>query len=146
MQSEQAATSRHVIRPDVNLFFQTLEQLKFPEGSIELEFSNLETRHYNEEAESEVSHFSYVTQNVLDLSNSLQAQTPGAEAWLSSLKSKLSAWKEDHYRIFIGVKNKSQAERLRLLLEKIEWSVAIAEPDQEVFRVLSRAAITNCSR
>ena len=134
MKSEQAATSRHVIRPDVNLFFETLEQLQFPDGSTSLEFSNLETRHYNDESAADISHFSYVTQNVLDLSNSLQTQTPGAEAWLRSLNSKLMAWKEDHYRIFIGVKNKSQAERLRLLLEKIEWSVAIAEPDQEIWQ------------
>ena len=69
----------------------------------------------------------------MDLSNTLQAQTPGNDAWLAALQNKLTTWKNDHYRIFIGVKNRSQAERLRLLFEKIDWQVQVAEATEETW-------------
>jgi len=126
------SSTRHVVRPPADSLFQGMERLQWPDDSRFFEFSNLETTSYADES-SDFQQFRYLTQNVLDLSNSLQAQTPGNEAWLTTLQNKFSAWKNDHYRIFIGVKNRSQAERLRLLFEKIDWSVQIAEPQQEAW-------------
>lgn len=132
IKSDFASSTRHVIRPPVDSLYQGIESLEWPEDSKFFEFSNLETQDYSEESK-EVHQFQYLTNNVLDLSNQLQAQTPGNDPWLSALQNKLSAWKNDHYRVFIGVKNKSQAERLRLLFEKIDWSVQIADPQQELW-------------
>lgn len=123
------ASTRHVIRPPADSFFTPIEDLQWPGDSNFFEFSNLETQSYAQES-SHVGQIHYLTQTVLDLSNPLQAQTPGNDLWLSTLKNKLSTWKNEHYRIFIGVKNKSQAERLRLLLEKIDWTVQVTDPQE----------------
>jgi transcription-repair coupling factor (superfamily II helicase) len=131
MKSDFNSSTRHVVRPPLEDFFQSLDGLQWPDDSRFFEFSNIETEAVDETSSRNVQRISYLTQNVLDLSNPLQSQTPGSDIWLGSLRNKLAAWKEDHYRIFIAVKNKSQAERLRLLLEKIDWSVQIAEPNEE---------------
>lgn len=131
MKSDYSSSTRHVIRPPLESFFQTLEDLQWPDDSKQFELSNIETQDTSNDPNISSQRISYLTQNVLDLSNPLQAQTPGNDIWLASLKNKLTAWKNEHYRIFIAVKNKSQAERLRLLLEKIDWSVQIAEPNEE---------------
>jgi transcription-repair coupling factor (superfamily II helicase) len=131
MKSEFNSSTRHVVRPTVESLFQTIEDIGWPDESRFFEFSNFLGENFAHESSAKVQHFEYLTQNVLDLSNQLSAQTPGNDIWLGSLQTKLSAWKNDHYRIFIGVKNKSQAERLRLLFEKIDWSVQIAEPNEE---------------
>jgi transcription-repair coupling factor (superfamily II helicase) len=129
--TEFNSSTRHVIRPAVESFFQKLEDLQWPDDCRHFELSNIDTQEFADEASSDQQRIAYLTQNVLDLSNPLQAQTPGSDIWLGSLKNKLTAWKNDHYRIFVAVKNKSQAERLRLLLEKIDWSVQIAEGGEE---------------
>jgi transcription-repair coupling factor (superfamily II helicase) len=77
---------------------------------------------------------SYPTHNVLEVSNLLVSQTPGSDVWLESVKQKLTAWKEDDYRVFIALKNKSQAERIRLFLEKIEWACLLAHPDEALWQ------------
>jgi transcription-repair coupling factor (superfamily II helicase) len=131
MKSDFNSSTRHVIRPELTSLFQTLEDLQWPDDSHFFELSNIETQAIEEEPSSVVQRISYLTQNVLELSNPLQAQTPGNDIWLGSLRNKLTSWKDEHYRIFVAVKNKSQAERLRLLLEKIDWTVQISDPHEE---------------
>lgn len=129
--NDYRTTSRHVIRPEIKQFYLNLDEMDWPEDSRFFEFSNLETENFSEAGNSQFEKVPYLTQNVLDLANPLQAQTPGNEAWLKTLESKLSAWKQDGYKIFIAVKNKSQSERLRLLLDKIDWTALVADTSEE---------------
>jgi transcription-repair coupling factor (superfamily II helicase) len=113
----------------VEKLFSSVDQLKYPAQSRSIQLSNLDT----EDLAHHDSFYKipYDTHPVLDLSNLLLSQIPGSPAWLDSVSQKLSAWKDEHYRILIGVKNKSQAERLRLLFEKIDWQTEVIESGKE---------------
>ncbi len=121
----------HPIRPAIKALFQKNETLEWPQDSRFLSFSNLVTENFAEKDDSSSSQFTYSTHAVLELANPLQAQTPGNEEWQNILKNKLNSWKKDSYRILVTVKNKSQAERLKLLLEKFDWHAHILGSDQQ---------------
>ncbi len=129
MHSDYQTSTRQVIRAPVEDFFDRTESLPFPEGSVQVEFSGIdieEVSRNRQEVKIEYSAF-----NLLEVASSLQSLTPGSEPWLAQVNSKFDGWKKNQYRIFISVKNKSQAERLRLILEKIDWKVEIPDSSEE---------------
>jgi transcription-repair coupling factor (superfamily II helicase) len=140
LKSDFNTSSRHVIRPSIDGFFDSFEGISWPADSRLIELSTIDTLELAESASdgpgssSKFLRIPYQTQNVLDISNLLMSQTPGSDVWLASIKQKLQAWKEDGYRIFIALKNKSQAERIRLFLEKIDWACHLAEPDEGLWQ------------
>ncbi len=134
MKEEFAASSRQLIRPPVQELYFGFDEMPWPPDGQRIELSNIDL----DEASAENSvdspnTVSYRTSNVLDIANVLSSLTPGNDSWLSALKNKLSAWAKEDYRIFIAMKNRSQAERLRLLLEKIDWRAKITESDEELW-------------
>ena len=127
MKSEYETSASHVIRPPLSDFFLPYENLALPEGSRRIEMSPIELTELTENP-VHVTKISYSTFSTTEFSNSLQTKTPGSEAWLSTVQSKLKSWMEEGFQIFISVKNKTQAERLLLLLNKAEVSAVIHTP------------------
>jgi len=129
MKSDYDTSTRQVIRPPLEKLFTKAEQLKYPKDARHIQLSNIDT----EDVGHQTNYYKipYLTHNVLDLSNLLLSHQPGSQSWLDSMRAKLSTWKDDHYRIVIGVKNKSQAERLKLFFEKIEWRAELVDANQE---------------
>lgn len=135
LKSDFNSSTRQVIRPPLEKLFDGFENLSWPEGGKKIELAGIDTLEMGEHAdESKAYKLTYQTQNVLEVSNLLNSQTPGSDVWLASVKQKLAAWKEDDYRVFIALKNKSQAERIRLFLEKIDWTCHLAHPDEALWQ------------
>ncbi len=114
------------LRPAVEDFFLPYEKISFPEEGRKIEFTDLEFIDEKKDPESSIP---YRTRRTTDFSNIALTSTVGSENWLQSIKHKLSTWKEDHQRIFIAIKSSSQMERLRLLLERMEFRLAKVDSD-----------------
>jgi transcription-repair coupling factor (superfamily II helicase) len=116
LKKDRGNSPHSIIFPEIESLFTSFEKLSFPEGSLFFEFSDIDTQDTDEET---VQKIKFSTHSVLELSNALQSQTPGSEAWTAALSKKLTAWKTEGYQVFVAIKNQSQAERLRILMEKI---------------------------
>lgn len=114
------------LRPLPQDFFLPYEKIDFPEGGRHIEFSDLEFIDEQKDAESQIH---YRTRRNTDFSNISLTATFGGEHWLQSVKHKLLSWREDQQRIFIAIKSTSQVERLRLLLERMDFHVAKVNVD-----------------
>ncbi|MEN0058129.1 MAG: transcription-repair coupling factor [Bdellovibrio sp.] len=117
LKSELAGSSSHVIRPDLESLYTAFESLSFPEGSRQIYFSSLA---YLEGHEAETTHVDYRTALTQDFTNLSLTHPTGSELWLQNAANKLHRWKTEGYSIFIGTKNQSHIDRLRLTLEKME--------------------------
>lgn len=126
LKSDFLTSTRQVIRPEISDLFLPLESLPWPKESKRLELSALDS---DPLGGGKFQNIHFATMGIPELANQLGSLQAGSEAWLQALQAKLTAWKNDDYRIFIGVKNRSQAERLKLLLEKIDWSTKFANPE-----------------
>lgn len=127
MKSDFDLSSKQVVRPPISSLYGSLDDLAFSGESSQIELTTLDL----DEAGTSGDQFykiDYRSAPVHELANQLHAQLPGSEAWLSALKSKIGAWRQGGYRIFVGVKNKSQIERLRIFFEKIDLKIVVPEP------------------
>jgi transcription-repair coupling factor (superfamily II helicase) len=129
LKSEFEAAKENVIRPPVSDFVFSYDEFKFPDPAARLEFISIDTEELSAESKS-FDVVPYTTRAVLDLSNALSVQLPGTESWIATLKNKLTAWKSDSFAIFIGVKNKSQSERLKHFLDRMDWSAEIVSTEE----------------
>jgi transcription-repair coupling factor (superfamily II helicase) len=132
MKSDYQTSTRQVIRPPLEKLFLEPEHFSWPTESRQIQLSNIDTEDVGHQ--QSFYKFPYVTHNVLELSNLLLSHPPGSQPWLDSLAAKLTSWQDDHYHVVIAVKNKSQAERLRLFLEKIDWRADVVDANLETWQ------------
>ncbi|WII73038.1 transcription-repair coupling factor [Bdellovibrio sp. 22V] len=127
LKADYASSSTHVIRPELDLLYTSFEKLSFPENSRQIYFSSLE---YFEEEESQDARVEYRASLTQDFSNLSLANPVGSEMWLQAATNKLHRWRDEGYRIFIGTKNQSHIERLKLVFDKLGLKVARANEDE----------------
>jgi transcription-repair coupling factor (superfamily II helicase) len=135
LKEDFATSTRQLIRPPIESLYSSFESLAWPDDSRVVNFSSIDTLDLSLDLSDDnggtASHkVHYHTSNVLDLTNGLSSETPGSEKWLSIIDRKFIQWKSDGYSIFISIKNKSQAERLRLFLEKVQWSCELVSSNE----------------
>lgn len=123
------SSTRQVVRPDISDLFDKLEDLPYPSKATWIQFSNIDTDELH--VDQEFSKVPYSTQNIIDLSNALATNTPGSDLWLQVVKQKMVSWKESGYRVFIGVKNKTQADRLKHFFERMDFRVEATDSSSE---------------
>lgn len=124
MKSEFTSANSAVIRPHFNDLFVSFDELTFPEGSRQIYFSTLE---YLETESSNEVRLDYRVTSLVDFSNVSLSFAPGSEAWIQAAKQKLTRWKEDGYKIFVGLKNQSQLDRLANLIERLDLTPSKCE-------------------
>ncbi|MBK9324645.1 MAG: transcription-repair coupling factor [Bdellovibrionaceae bacterium] len=127
LKSEFDLASGSTIRPNYGELFDSYENLKHPEGSREICFSNLE---YLKGDSAEELSLRYSASPVVEFSNISRTHAPGSDTWTEAIHTKLSHWRRDGYRIFVGIKNKSQLERLIHLIEKTDFVCARTKSDE----------------
>ncbi|KHD87301.1 MAG: transcription-repair coupling factor [Bdellovibrio sp. ArHS] len=128
IKADYASSTQHVIRPELDLLYTPFEKLSFPPGSREIYFSSLE---YLEDADvGEDGRVEYRTALTQDFTNLSLNNAVGSEMWLQAATHKLNKWRDDGYRIFIGTKNQSHIERLKLIFDKLGLKVARANEDE----------------
>lgn len=121
LKADFRTSTHHVIRPEMDLLYTPFEKISFPQNSREVYFSSLE---YLEEESSDNTSVEYKTFLTQDFTNLSLANPVGSETWLQAATNKLHRWKDDGYRIFIGTKNQSHIERLKLVFDKLGLTVA----------------------
>lgn len=116
-----------IVRPHLNSLFFNSENLTWPDGAQIFELNNIDTTFDESNLFKPTKIINYPTFSLNELNQSLSLHPPGSENWLRQLHQKLETWANEHYRLFLSVKNQTQAERLRLLIEKIGWKVEVVK-------------------
>ncbi|XGC80847.1 transcription-repair coupling factor [Bdellovibrio bacteriovorus] len=127
LKADYASSLSHVIRPELELLYTPFDKIIFPTGSREIYFSSLE---YFEDENTEDARVEYRTALTQDFTNLSLANPVGSELWLQAAANKLHRWRSDGYRIFIGTKNQSHIERLKLVFDKLDLKAARAAEDE----------------
>lgn len=126
LKAEFRQNTTHVIHPDLESLYQNFESLHFPEGSREIYFSSLQ---YFEDENSNDTHVEYKTFSTQDFNNLSLANPIGSKLWLRAATLKLHRWKEEGYRIFVGSKNQTHIDKLRLIFEKMDFQIQATPED-----------------
>jgi transcription-repair coupling factor (superfamily II helicase) len=125
------SSTKSLIRPSLDDFFSeswlngaNLEEQSFNLGieTQEFYFSNID---FNSSAalssEENKSRIDYRSFGVQEFTNLSIASTVGSEAWSLALQNKLKQWKGDNYRIFVSLRNATQAQRLKNYFEHMDF-------------------------
>lgn len=123
LKADQQAATASPIQAEADELFLRLEDLRFPESFPQFQLSEIEL------AGSD-NIIPYTSQKVLDLQSAAQGAVVGSSEWSSRLREKLSAWKNDHFDLFISTKSRSQADRIQAFLEKMGFEPIILGQDQ----------------
>ncbi|WP_413289462.1 transcription-repair coupling factor [Bdellovibrio sp. HCB337] len=118
MKSDYLGAESAVIRPAYKELFVAFDEIELPMDSRQIYFSKLE---YLEDSAASDARIDYRSAPVTEFSNLSLSFSPGSEPWLQAVKQKLTRWKEDRYKIFVGIKNQSQMERLGHIIERLEF-------------------------
>lgn len=114
-----------VIHPDYKDLFTSFDELELPSDSRQIYFSKLE---YLEDEAADSLKIDYRAAPVTDFSNISLSFSPSSDPWLQAAKTKLNRWKEDRYKIFVGIKNQSQMERLGHIIERLDFKPIKCDP------------------
>lgn len=103
------------------------ENLPWPADSNFFNFSNLA---FFEDEQANEERITYSSLPLTEFTLLAQNQTPSSEAWISAAKPRLAAWQSTGFKIFIAVKNQTQVDRLKTLLQKLELTFNVAADDE----------------
>lgn len=131
--TERQASGKQTILPPIQGYFDSFESLPWSDSSRHITFNSLQTLNTEEGHANSFYKVSYPCFSTLDLSNILQSHLAGNDIWLATLKQKFNQWLEEDYKIFIAVKNKTQIERLNILLEKADIKKNIAASNEQLW-------------
>lgn len=125
LRTDAKAAPHAVIHPPLEKLFSPIDSFEKPEGGRLITVSMLETV----SDDDGVSLIDYRTASVQDLANLGQTLSFGTDAWTTALKTKLQRWREDGYRILIGLRNGPPLDRLAYALEKMDFLAVKAASD-----------------
>lgn len=129
--SEFLNTESSLFRLAPDKYLKTLDSLGIPEGSKHIECATIAFHDGTET--NQVEEISYSCAGNLELSQSLVHLTVGSEPWLGVLRNKVQKWQQDDFQIVVGVKNRIQIDRLKILLESIDLRLYIAQQNESLF-------------
>jgi len=109
--------------PPPNSIMANYEETPWPADSRVFNFSNLALLEDENPNEARIE---YPSLPLIDFSSLSQAFIPASEAWINVAQPKLASWLESKYKIFISVKNQTQTDRLKALLQKMKFDFNVA--------------------
>lgn len=121
LKQEKDHTHSRMIRPKVEEFYETWDQLKpqIPEPQIFLTEIRLEDDKDDEDA----IYMPFTTSSLSELSTQAKPHLSHPDQLAAFLKSKIQTWELADYQIYFSCKTVAQSQRLRLLLERAEYPV-----------------------
>lgn len=125
--SEEKAAAAAVIRPPSAEFFSSFDEIKTSDEGRRVAFTMLDAM---ESAEPDRRRIDYRTASTQDLANLGATLAFGSDPWLNAVKSKLTRWREDGYRIFIGARSGPSFDRLAFAFEKMDFKPHKAAGDE----------------
>ncbi len=112
-----------LFKPSVESFFENYEKFKWPDESVHIQYSNLSF--LNDESENEVR-IEYRSQALTEFSQMAIHKTPASNEWIESAEPKIKSWLNDGYKIFVSIKNQTQIDRLKNILDRLEVKYDLA--------------------
>lgn len=113
--------------PEPLLITTKFESLPWPTDSNFFNFSNLS---FLEDEKPEEERINYSSLPLTEFTLLAQNMTAASDAWINASKPKITAWLNSGYKILVSVKNQTQIDRLKTLLEKMEFSFNVAAEDE----------------
>lgn len=126
LKQEFAGASQQIIYPPLEDLYSSFEKLTFAKDSRQVYFSSLE---YLDSEQSDVQ-VEYRTSLTQDFSKISLAHPIHSEEWFRASLMKLRRWKDDGYRIFVSARSQSHADRVRLILERMNLKGRILPADE----------------
>ncbi|MEQ1722479.1 MAG: CarD family transcriptional regulator, partial [Pseudobdellovibrio sp.] len=121
-----------IFAPEPQKILARYENIPWPKGSRFFNFSNLS---FLDDEKPEEERITYSSLPLTEFSLLAQNLTPASEAWIKAAKPKITAWIESGHKIFISIKNQTQVDRLKTLLQKMDLNFETAAPDEYLWDV-----------
>ncbi len=115
---EYASSEEQIVRPLLNEVYSSFDHVQFPPDSQTLSLNKVRLG----DAESAVLPLS--TSDLQEVASAARALATQAHELADFLNKKIKEWKNLGYSIFISVATQTQAQRLRLMLERSEITAA----------------------
>lgn len=116
LKADYSGATSSLFKPPVEWLYQSYESLSWPPESIHSQFSNLV---FLDEATTDEERIDYKTSTLTDFSQISIHKTPGTKDWFEQIGPKLQKWLDDDYKIFVSIKNPTQVDRLKSLLDHL---------------------------
>ncbi len=129
-----------LFKPLPDSLYENFESFQWPQESNYIQFSNLSF--LDDEAANE-ERIAYRSQALTEFSQIALHKIPASNEWLDLARPKINSWLNDGYKIFIAVKNQTQIDRLKNILELLgatcevvtdkdyRWADWLNNPDQK---------------
>jgi transcription-repair coupling factor (superfamily II helicase) len=117
----------HVFHRQVENIILPYEKTKWPEESNVFQFSRL--TFFENVAENE-ERIEYSTSPLTEFSLLAQNMIPASDLWVSAAQPKIKSWLDSGYKLFISIKNQTQIDRLKMILQKMSFSFHVATIDE----------------
>lgn len=127
LSAEFKSETTHIFHPPLEKIIFPYEKTKWPDESKVFQFSRLS---FLEDAGPDEERIEYNANPLPEFSQFAQNLLPGSDAWTAAASPKLHSWLEAGYKIFISIKNQTQIDRLKLLLQKMQLSFHLAQTDE----------------
>ncbi|MBC7421062.1 MAG: transcription-repair coupling factor [Bdellovibrio sp.] len=124
--TDSRAQNHHVFHPDLTKNFISYEKFVWPEESRFFQFSRLA---FLEDALPNEERIEYNSLPLSEFSQLAQNLMPVSDAWIEAAQPRLKKWLETGYKIFVSAKNQTQIDRLKMLLQKMNFSFHVAASD-----------------
>jgi transcription-repair coupling factor (superfamily II helicase) len=119
--------SPHIFNPSLDKIVVPYEETSWPEDSKVFQFSRLA---FLEASGSNEARIEYNANPLTDFSLIAQNVLPGSDAWIAAAEPKIKSWISAGYKIFISIKNQTQIDRLKMLLQKMQLTFNVATSDE----------------
>ncbi len=122
-----------LIRPGAEDLYNNFENLHFPDDSkkISLTKIRIEDRAFEEESEDQASILPVSTSGMEEIANQIKSFSGNATELSQFLNLRITEWKNLNQLICFSISTQNQAERLKVLLERVGWSAKIIESENE---------------
>ncbi len=127
LKMEERNSSTHVYHPTLDRVLVPYEELKWPEDSRFFQFSRLA---FLEDTRPNEERIEYNSLPLTEFSQLAQNLVPASDGWMEAAKPKLKKWLETDYKIIVAAKNQTQIDRLKMLLQKMEFEFHVAHADE----------------
>lgn len=119
--------TNHVFHPALEKIIFPYEKTKWPEESRVFQFSRLS---FLEDAGQEEDRIEYDANPLPEFSQLAQNMLPGSDVWTNAATPKIRSWLGAGYKIFVSIKNQTQIDRLKTLLQKMQLHFHLAQSDE----------------
>lgn len=112
-----------LFKPPVDRLYENPEQLVWPDESIQIQYSNLS---FLSEEVSFEERIEYKSQALTEFTQIALHKVPASNEWFDLVAPKMKLWLSDGFKIFISIKNQTQIDRLKNILDRLETTYEVA--------------------